>query len=70
MNNNPMQFGIEVRVEFFSILLYPVDADENVTFDFTRSLRMAKGYDVGVGMMIKILDVDVPQEIVRTKDIV
>ena len=60
MGHYTLQFVLKSSLVGQGVFFYPVNADENITGDFLAGLwRIAKGNDIGVGIVVEVLLVDV-----------
>ena len=67
--NNPVQFLRLGNIKLYSILFYALNGDENVTYNDLIFLRIIKGDDIGISVMIEVLLVYLQQVFIRTKNV-
>lgn len=64
MKNDPVKLIIKGSALGFGVLFYPVNADVDLGFTFTK----LKGYNVSVVIMLQIATIDIKQELIGTKN--
>ena len=65
---DPVELVIKCGFELFSVFLYPGYTDKDVARDLTFFLAGIKGHDVGKGVVVEILDIDLAKVLVGAKD--
>jgi hypothetical protein len=67
MNDDPVEFFVERDFKFESVFFNPIHTDIDITANKACALRGVECYNVCVGFVIKVLDVDFAEILVRTK---
>jgi hypothetical protein len=70
MNHHPMKLCFERDIKLFSVLLYPVNTNENIAFYFSFGLGIIKSNNVSVSVMVEVFFVEAKQILIRAKNIV
>lgn len=70
MNDNPVQFGLEICFEGLSIFANAIDTNIDFTLNLGFGWIIIESDDVGKGFMLQKLDVYISQVVIGAKNII